>query len=153
MAGMCQDCTGCCIVFEVKDVHKAFGEPCKHLAKTLFGIGCQIYEDRPDACRHYVCLWLDSQRRMDVPSFPENMRPDITKVVLGWPWGTDRETLFVYPYPGHDNAWQRPPVSQYLRSVLAKGGKVVVVTGEKRIAIKGDMAFVGTESEFEELLT
>jgi hypothetical protein len=36
---------------------------------------------------------------------------------------------------------------------LAKGAKVVIVTKDKRIAIKGDMAFVGTEAEFEELLT
>lgn len=153
MAGFCQDCTGCCIVFEVKDVSKAFGEPCKHLGKTLFGTGCQIYEERPDACKRYVCLWLDSQRRPEVPSFPEKMRPDVTKCVLGWPWGEDRETLFVYPYPDHDDAWQKPPVSNYLRAVLAKGGKVVVVVKDKRIAIKGDMAFVGTEDEFASILT
>ena len=153
MAGLCQDCDGCCVVFEVKDVPKAFGEACKHLGPTLFGHGCQIYAERPDACKRYVCLWLDSQRRSDVEKFPENMRPNVTKCVLGWPWGMDRETLFVYPYPGHDTAWQKPPVSLYLRSILAKGAKVVVVTKDKRIAIKGDMAFVGTEAEFEELLT
>lgn len=153
MAALCADCTGCCIVFEVKDVPKPFGEPCKHIGQTLFGIGCQIYEERPDACRRYVCLYLDSQRRTDVEKFPESMRPNISHCVLGWPWGTDRETLFVYPYPGHDDAWQRPPVSLYLRSILAKGAKVVIVTKNKRIAIKGDMAFVGTEAEFEELLT
>ena len=152
MAAHCQDCTGCCIVFEVKDVNKAFGEPCKHLGNTAFGQGCTIYETRPDACQRYVCLWLDSQRRLDVPSMPESMRPDVTKCVLGWPWGIDRETLFVYPYPGHDSAWQKPPVSLYLRNVLAKGGKVVVVVKDKRIAIKGDMAFVGTEKEFEDIL-
>jgi hypothetical protein len=39
-----------------------------------------------------------------------------------------------------------------LRDVLARGGKVVVVSGDKRIAIKGDMAFVGTEAEFAEIL-
>lgn len=153
MAGHCQDCTGCCVVFEVKDVDKAFGEPCKHLGKTLFGTGCQIYETRPDACKRYVCLWLDSQRKGPNVAFPESMRPDVTKVVMGWPWGEDRETLFVYPYPGHDMAWQKPPVSLYLRSVLAKGAKVVVVIKDKRIAIKGDMAFVGSEVEFSELLT
>lgn len=151
MAGLCQDCTGCCTVFEVKGVDKAFGEPCRHLGKTLFGTGCTIYNERPDACRHYVCLWLDSQRRPEVEAFPEAMRPDVSKCVLGWPWGTDRETLFVYPYPGYDTAWQRPPVSLYLRSILAKGAKIVVVTKDKRIAIKGDMAFIGTESEFEDL--
>ena len=152
MAGFCQDCTGCCIVFEVKDINKAFGETCKHLGKTLFGIGCEIYPERPDACRKYVCLWLDSQRRMDVESFPESMRPDVTKVVLGWPWGRDRETLFVYPYPGYENNWRKPPISNYLQMVLSKGGKVVVVMGDKRIAIKGDMAFVGTEDEFQQIV-
>lgn len=153
MAGLCQDCTGCCTVFEVKDVSKAFGEPCKYLGHTLFGKGCTIYEERPDACRHYICLWLDSQRRPEVATMPESMKPEACKVVLGWPWGEDRETLFVYPYPGHDNAWQRPPISLYLRSILAKGAKVVVVVRDKRIAIKGDIAFVGSEAEFAELLS
>jgi hypothetical protein len=83
---------------------------------------------------------------------PESMRPDVTKCVLGWPWGTERDTLFVYPYPGHETAWQKPPVSLYLQSILARGAKVVVVAKDKRIAIKGDMAFVGTEEEFENLL-
>lgn len=152
MAGLCQDCTGCCTVFEVKDVHKAYGEPCKYLGKTFFGgPGCQIYDERPDACRRYVCLWLDSQRRKDVEKFGEHMRPDVTKCVLGWPWGEDRETLFVYPYPGHENAWLKDPVKTYLRTILARGAKVVVVTNNKRIAFKGDMAIVGTEEEFLEL--
>jgi hypothetical protein len=79
------------------------------------------------------------------------MRPDVSKCVLGWPWGEDRETLFVYPYPGHEDAWQRPPVSSYLRSILRRGAKVVIVTKDKRVAIKGDTAFVGTEEEFAEL--
>lgn len=152
MAGHCQDCTGCCVVFAVEAVNKAFGEPCKHLGPTAFGKGCQIYSTRPDACTRYVCLWLDSQRREDVESFGENMRPDVIKCVLGWPWGIDRETLFVYPYPGHDEAWRKNPVALYLQHVLQKGGKVVVVIGNKRIVIKGDMAFIGTEEEFEGLL-
>ena len=153
MAGLCQDCTGCCVVFEVKDVAKSFGEPCKHIGKTLFGgAGCQIYDTRPQACRHYICLWLDSQRRIEVPALPENMRPDVCKVVLGWPWGEDRETLFVYPYPGFDMHWRKEPVRSYLRNILARGAKVVVVVKEQRLAIKGDMAFLGTEDEFAELL-
>jgi hypothetical protein len=152
MAGHCQDCNGCCVVFEVKEVPKAFGEPCKHLGKTLFGRGCTVYADRPQACKNYVCLWLDSQRKLDDARMPENLRPDVCKVVMGWPWAEDRETLFVYPYPGHDTAWQKSPVSDHLRMILARGGKVVVVLEDKRIAIKGDMAFVGTEAEFVNLL-
>lgn len=152
MAGLCQDCTGCCIVLEVKGVDKAFNEPCKHLGPTLFGTGCQIYSERPDACARYVCLWLDSQRRIEVPSLPESMRPDVCKVVLGWPWGIDRDVMYVYPYPDHETAWQKAPVKDYLRNILARGAKVVIVTKGKRILLKGDIALVGSELEFETIL-
>lgn len=153
MAGLCQDCDGCCRVFEIKPLDKAFGEPCKHLGRTLLGQGCTIYEERPDVCRRYVCLWLDSQRRVDVPSLPEALRPNVCKVVMGWPWGVERETMFVYPYPGYENNWRIPPVSTHLRMILTKGGKIVVVTGDRRIAINGDMAVIGTEDEFAKILT
>ncbi len=151
MASHCQDCTGCCTVFEVKPINKPFGVPCPHLGATLFGPGCTIYPDRPDACKRYVCLWLDSQRRAEVEQMPEDMRPDISHVVLGWPWGEDRETLFVYPYPGYENAWREGKIRDHLRMILSRGGKIVVVYGDKRIAIKGDMAFIGTEDEFARL--
>jgi len=153
MAGLCQDCTGCCTVFEVKSVNKAFGEPCCHLGSTLFGVGCTIYAERPQECKNYVCLWLDSQRRAEVEKMPEALKPEVCKVVMGWPWGIDRETLFVYPYPGHEMAWKAKPVADHLRMILSRGGKVVVVLGAQRIAIKGNMAFAGTEDEFAQLLT
>ncbi len=153
MASHCQDCTGCCTVFEVKEIEKPFAVPCKYLGATLFGHGCTIYMDRPDACKRYVCLWLDSQRRAEFTDrMPEALRPDVSKVVMGWPWGEDRETLFIYPYPGHDDAWRKEPIASHLRMILSRGGKIVVVTGNTRTAIKGDMAFVGTEEEFARLL-
>jgi hypothetical protein len=152
MAGLCADCDGCCRVFEVKEVQKPFGEPCKHLGSTVLGPGCRIYADRPQACQNYVCLWLDSQRRKDTERMAENLRPNVCKVVMGWPWGEDRETLFVYPYPSHPNAWRIPPVSDHLRMILSRGGKIVVVTGKHRIALRGDMAIIGTEDEFEQYL-
>lgn len=151
MAGLCQDCTGCCEVLEVKSVPKAFGEECKHLGPTPFGKGCMIYPIRPAECHHYVCLWLDSQRRPEVESMPEALRPNVCKVVMGWPWSEDREALYIYPYPGHENAWRFPPVSEYLQNILARGAKIIVVIGDKRIVLKGNTAMVGTENEFAEL--
>lgn len=152
MAGHCQDCDGCCRVFEVKDIGKAFGEPCKYLGRTAIGPGCTIYESRPQACMNYVCLWLDSQRRQGVERMPEALRPDVCKVVMGWPWGEDRDTLYVYPYPGHEGAWRYPPVSDHLRMILRRGGKIVVVAGDKRMILKDDLAIMGTEDEFENML-
>lgn len=152
MAGLCADCTACCTVFEVKEVGKAFGQKCPHLGPTLFGPGCGIYADRPQPCKNYVCLWLDSQRRQGTEKMPEELRPDVCHVVMGWPWAKDRETLFVYPLPGYESAWRKPPVSSHLRLILSRGGKVVIVSGDKRIALKGTMAVIGTEEEFASIL-
>jgi len=82
----------------------------------------------------------------------EALRPDVCKVVMGWPWGIDRETIYMYPLPGHANAWRVPPVSDKIKSILSKGGKVVIVIKNQRIALRGDMAVIGTEEEFERLL-
>ena len=151
MAALCQDCTGCCQVFEVKGV-KAFAEPCKHLGSTPFGQGCTIYESRPVACQHYVCFWLDGERRGGEFKQDPRLRPDVCKCVIGWPWGVDRETIHVYPYPDHPNAWRTGIVRDFIRGVLARGGKVVVYQDSDHIfSLKGDMAFVGTEAEFAEL--
>ncbi len=152
MAGLCQDCDGCCRVFEVPAVAKAFGEPCKHLGSTPVGHGCKIYSERPDACQRYVCLWLDSQRRPEVESLPNELRPNVSKVVMGWPWASDRETMFVYPYPGFRDAWKAKPVADHLKMILSRGGKVIIVDGKDRIVMKGDMAFIGTEDEFAKIL-
>lgn len=152
MAGLCADCTACCTVFEIKEIGKAFGEPCKHAGATPLGVGCRIYSERPAACQRYVCLWLDSQRRMSVERMPEELRPNVCGVVLGWPWGLERDVLYVYPLPGQEGKWRIPPVSDHLKMVLSRGGRLMIVEGGKRIAIKGDMAVIGTEEEFETLL-
>lgn len=152
MAGLCQDCTACCTVFEVKEVDKAFGQPCKHLGHNgITGHGCSIYLERPIACNHYICLWLDSQRRQGDQVMPEALRPDVCKVVMGWPWGLNRDVLYIYPLPGHENAWRSGAVSEHLKMILSRGGTIVVHLGNKRIVMKGDIAFFGTEAEFAEM--
>lgn len=83
---------------------------------------------------------------------PENMRPDVTKVVMGWPWGMERDVLHVYPYPGFENNWKLSPIKEHLQMILSRGGKIVIVTNSTRIALKGSLAIVGTEEEFADLL-
>lgn len=151
MAGMCQDCDGCCRVLEVKELNKPLGVPCQHLGATLFGSGCTIYAERPEPCKQYVCLWLDSQRRPGTERFAADLRPDVSKVVLGWPWGIERDVMYVFPYPDYQDNWRLGPVGEYLRAILALGAKVVVMLKDKRIVLKGDMAVVGTQEEFDEV--
>jgi len=72
---------------------------------------------------------------------------------MGWPWGIERDTLLVYPYPDSPDAWQKGAVAKHLRMVLSRGGKVVVyISASRVIALYGDMAVVGTEAEFAEVL-
>lgn len=61
--------------------------------------------------------------------------------------------MFVYPYPGHPDAWKAKPVADHLRMILSRGGKIVIVDGKDRIVMKGDMAFIGTEDEFARILS
>ena len=50
------------------------GKPCQHCEKS----GCAIYEKRPeDPCRLFRCVWLEN-----AAEFPEDMRPDVSGVIL-----------------------------------------------------------------------
>ena len=51
----CGDCTACCTALSVKDMGLAEGQKCQH--EKRHG-GCAIYNDRPDGCRSFECLWL-----------------------------------------------------------------------------------------------
>ena len=153
MAGLCGDCGACCTTLEVEEIGKKSDQPCVYLGKTDCGYGCKKYKDRPEACLGYICLWLDSQRRKNTEKFSEKLRPDICHVVLGWPYAQDRTVLFVYPDKNFPTAWQKPPVSEYLRMIVSRGAKLMVVVGKHRFAIKNDMMVSGTEEEFENLLS
>lgn len=154
MAAHCEECDGCCRIFEVKEINKPFAVPCKHLGHTPDGPGCKIYLERPDACCHYVCVWLDSRRRLEVEPMPDELRPDRCKCVLGWPWASDRSTMFAYPYPDFPNAWKEYPVKNYLQMILSRGAKVLVyINSEHVVYAYGSQVLVGSEKEFADILT
>lgn len=54
---------------------------CPHCNK---GKGCRIYEERPEGCRQFMCLWKV------MPDFPEELRPDRCKVM--WTMTEDGST-------------------------------------------------------------
>ena len=77
----CGNCTACCEGWVPdKSLNMYAGNPCKHCESS----GCAIYEDRPEVpCRTFRCVWLDN-----VAEFPEDMRPDVSGVIVlgGRPW-------------------------------------------------------------------
>lgn len=93
----CGACRECCIHVGVQEFNKPAGKPCDKLCAK----GCSIYEDRPDGCRKFVCVWYQG-------GFGPNERPNQTGVVC-WVARTgimvtdDGEkvlTLFVSHRPG-----------------------------------------------------
>src|SRR5262245_28337296 len=54
----CGPCIGCCSIYQIPALQKPKYTLCKHCT----GSSCAIYDDRPDDCRKFYCLW----RRIDV---------------------------------------------------------------------------------------
>lgn len=56
----CGSCTMCCKLMGVPELEKPPGEWCKHCDPK---VGCTIYDDRPESCKDFECLWLQAQNR------------------------------------------------------------------------------------------
>lgn len=75
----CGSCTSCCeghVFGAVNDKSFRKGKPCHY---CTLGVGCSIYEDRPEfPCREYNCEW---RTNIDMPDWlkPEHSQVLITK--------------------------------------------------------------------------
>ena len=69
----CGDCQACCFGLGVHEINKPMNQPCQHQCPT----GCGIYNERPESCRTYQCMWLDGT----VPG-DERRRPDKLGVIF-----------------------------------------------------------------------
>lgn len=70
----CGECVACCKILEIRapELQKSADTLCQYCT----GVGCGIYENRPEVCRTWYCLW----RR--IPSMPDDLRPDKCGVVF-----------------------------------------------------------------------
>lgn len=49
----CDGCTVCCEVLHIQQLEKPSWQLCKHACN-----GCNIYDNRPQTCKDFNCLWL-----------------------------------------------------------------------------------------------
>lgn len=122
-ARTCGDCTLCCKVMGVAALEKPGGVWCRHRVPG----GCGIYQDRPDACRAFECVWLMDEE------MPRKFRPDLTKVVLD----QDAQGLRLIARcdPANPRAWRREPMYGALKGYAAdhwaEGRIVIAVAGRQ----------------------
>jgi hypothetical protein len=123
----CDGCTMCCKIMGVTELEKPRDTNCKFCAK---GRGCTIYSNRPESCKNFECLWLQSQSP-DVPyTFGPELRPDRCRVVM-YPT-TSGKGVIANVDPMRPNAWQHPNVQRIL-DAFKPIGPVVIAIGSKRI--------------------
>ena len=110
----CDGGTVCCKFMAVDEIEKPGHKWCQHCD---IGIGCRIYEDRPESCRVYECLWLKTQK-LDNP-IPLEIRPDKYRVVIGT--ANDGEDLILYVSQDQPDAWKREHFKQFVSNMQKKG--------------------------------
>jgi hypothetical protein len=115
----CGTCTACCKVFAIAELQKKPGEWCKH---CHIGVGCTVYEIRPDACQEFECLYLMSQSRAHPMS--ESLRPDRCKIVFSP--STNEGVLSGMTMPGAPLAWQKPEVRSLIAKLVKANFRIVV---------------------------
>ncbi|MFA5913867.1 MAG: hypothetical protein WC830_09965 [Burkholderiales bacterium] len=120
----CDGCTACCKTLHIRELNKPGDTWCRHCS---IGVGCGIYDDRPESCRVYECVWLQTQRG-GRPLAPE-LRPDKSRVVLGVTNGGD--DLVLYVDPDRPDAWKRGAMAKLVAEMRAKGFAVLVKCGER----------------------
>ena len=114
----CGTCTWCCKVTQVPEIHKAPYVWCKNCS---IGKGCDIYDQRPESCRKFTCVWLSKQ-------LPPDLRPDKCKVMF------EEITPTIYLGlcdPGRPNAWKERKLQSKVADFLEAGKSIVCFSGPR----------------------
>lgn len=118
----------CCKLLDIPALEKPANRWCRHCAP---GRGCTIYDSRPQPCRDFACVWLESQRESN--PLPPELKPDQCGVVLSF--APDRRDVMVYCDPGDPDAWKSPPVLKLLVIMSRQGLRVMVGNGREYYAL------------------
>ncbi len=120
----CGSCTLCCKVYEVPPVdNKPAGIWCKHCKP---GAGCAIWQDRPQFCRDFQCMWI-----LDERLGPE-WKPETARFVMSYT--PDQHMLGIRVDPGAPHAWKREPylggLHRWAKALAERNHFVMVNVGE-----------------------
>jgi hypothetical protein len=117
----------------IVELEKPRGQWCPHV---VLGKGCAIYDERPNSCREFSCLWLLDRNLGD------EWKPEKCKMVLSA--DEARKSTMVYIEPSMPEAWKRAPYFQRLVTLmqagLPQGRMVFIVVGDSTGVLLPDAA-------------
>ena len=109
----------------VTALDKPSGKWCRHFSKAR---GCAIYEQRPDDCRVFNCLWLLTE------ALDPDWKPSVAGFILHSEQGGARLIVECDAARPHD--WRREPYQATLRRwAEAPGQEVLVFAGTRGVRL------------------
>lgn len=127
----CDGCTLCCKLFRIASIDKPRLQWCTHCE---IGVGCKIYQERPQQCADFFCAYRYSAR------LGEEWRPADCMMVINYEDDKKRTNILVDPE--HPQAWRAAPFYQQIKTwageVLRNRGHLVVWEGEIAIVVLPD---------------
>ena len=120
----CGICRACCRAPEISELQKPEWKMCQHACAT----GCGIYESRPQSCRDYRCIWLQSQGGPG--ALPSRLRPDRCGVIFDQPDGLENTGLIVArAAPGQEEKLRGSAVAAFVTELKRVGFRIVTRVG------------------------
>ena len=123
----CGGCTLCCKLAAVDELDKPHNVWCKHCAQ---GEGCTIYDDRPEVCQGWHCMWLMAVEAGADHTNPI-LRPDHIHVVMRPTEFEGQQALKVLVDPDHPDAWEEPLVVNIIKRAHAQGMVALIVSADE----------------------
>jgi hypothetical protein len=120
----CDGCTACCKIMQVRELDKPASTWCRH---CRVGAGCSIYETRPESCRTFECVWLQTQSG-EAPLAPE-LRPDISRVVMST--ASQGRDIVLNLATDRPDAWKHGAIATLVAKMLNDGITVLIKCGDK----------------------
>jgi hypothetical protein len=128
----CGTCMLCCKVMAIDELGKQPGVWCPNCKR---GLGCRIYDTRPEECRTFFCHWMLEK------NLPAEWKPERAKFVLVMNRGGHITAFVDIGFPG---AWRNAPYLETLRRWSLEGTRatpariVMVRVGTRGIVILPD---------------
>jgi hypothetical protein len=122
----CEGCTACCKIPAVQALAKPPQVWCEHCE---IGVGCKIYEARPEECRTFYCGWVLDQKISD------DWRPGKCRMVVKF----EPQRIVIHVDKDRKDAWRREPYNTQIRrwaeAAMAKNGEVLVWEGRDCVLV------------------
>src|SRR5215469_11521929 len=109
----CGSCSLCCKLLAIEGVEERPGWTwCRHCRPGRGG--CGIYDDRPQACRNFVCGWLSGG--LDGVLNPERWHPAKARMMLTAEAVEPHVHIVIHVDPNFPDRWREEP---YRRDIAA----------------------------------